>query len=540
MGNEKNVIYTDHKPLSYFMDSSLLEGIYARWNNLLCQLNVEIKWIPGSRNEIADALSRTVFENPSATDDETLLEYGSIIKRENLGETWIWKDGRGGYQGLIKKHHAMEVCQRAATVISNVSELIAAPSADSVEDYLIAMTVEDFVDENKKYADSNWFKEIYNYQRTNTSPQNLSPLEKKRFIDQARKYQIVKGELFIINRGIWKRCVPEVEVSYVLEQAHDIGGHYPASMTMKRLKDYYWPNMSKDTFDYILGCMSCPKHGAARRSQTQSPATVDAPFVMFGMDFIGPLPEANLNLEDTIKACYPQLNKFDVHFDSNEQPLSWGFSGKSKLPHMFMVVDYFSRFVWAFSCSTPDQAEAIRCLSWLFSIFGSPISIYAGIGSHFVGRSMANYLQEQNDVFIPAPSGAKGATRMVEKLNDLLEIILKKQSHKPDWHLFVNCAAYELNRRVIRHFGFSAYEILFGFQPPSSLEPSFPSLNRAQYTAEMAEFDWNKLYNVSAGKAHEDAVIYHLAKMKTRRCDALRLGDWRRRVQRERHDLGVS
>ncbi|KAI0992831.1 hypothetical protein K3495_g15353 [Podosphaera aphanis] len=261
---------------------------------------------------------------------------------------------------------------------------------------------------------------------------------------------------------------------------------------------------------------------------------------MFGMDFIGPLPEANLNLEDTIKACYPQLNKFDVQFDSNEQPLNWGYSGKSKFSHIFMVVDYFSRFVWAFSCSTPDQAEAIRCLSWLFSIFGSPISIYADIGSHFVGRSMANYLQEQNVVFIPAPSGAKRATGMVEKLNDLLEMILKKQSHKPNWPLFVNRAAYELNRRVIRHFGFSAYEILFGFQPPSSLERSFPSLNRAQYTAEMAEFDWNQLYNVSAGKAHEDAVIHHLAKMETRRCDALTLDDWRRRVQKERHDLGVS
>ncbi|KAI0996145.1 hypothetical protein K3495_g12036 [Podosphaera aphanis] len=221
----------------------------------------------------------------------------------------------------------MEVCQRAATVFSDVSKLIAAPLADSVEGHLIAMTVKDFVDENKKYADSNWFKDIYNYQITNTSLQNLSQNERKRFIDQARKFQIVKGELFIINKGIWKSCVPEVEVNCVLEQAHDNRGHYAAAFTMKRLKDCYWPNMSKDTVDYILGCMSCAKHGAARRSQTQFPARVDAPLVMFGSDFIGPLSEANLNLEDTIKACYPQLNKFYVWFDSNVQPPNWGFSG---------------------------------------------------------------------------------------------------------------------------------------------------------------------------------------------------------------------
>ncbi|RKF61916.1 putative eka-like protein, partial [Erysiphe neolycopersici] len=98
-----------------------------------------------------------------------------------------------------------------------------------------------------------------------------------------------------------------------------------------------------------------------------------------------------------------------------------------------MLVDYFSRFVWAFPCSTPDQAEAIRCLIWLFSIFGTPISIYADIGTHFTGGSMARFLQDHKVLFTPAPSGAKRATGMVEKMNDLLERILKKQSNKSEW-----------------------------------------------------------------------------------------------------------
>lgn len=65
---------------------------------------------------------------------------------------------------------------------------------------------------------------------------------------------------------------------------------------------------------------------------------------MLGMDFIGPLPETDLSLEETLRVCYPQLNKYEVNIKSGEPPPYWGFSGKGKFTHIF-VVDYFSRFV---------------------------------------------------------------------------------------------------------------------------------------------------------------------------------------------------
>jgi hypothetical protein len=41
---------------------------------------------------------------------------------------------------------------------------------------------------------------------------------------------------------------------------------------------------------------------------------------------------------------------------------------------------------------------------------------------------------------------------------------LKKISTNPhDWPLFVQEAAFELNRRVILHLGFTPYQIYFGF-----------------------------------------------------------------------------
>ncbi|KAI6249705.1 hypothetical protein HI914_02153 [Erysiphe necator] len=202
-----------------------------------------------------------------------------------------------------------EVEERAASIIFPDPEFSEIATVDAVEVHLVAMAVEDFEDENPKYT---------------------------------RSYRIYNGELYAEIRGNWKRCITEEEVSKVLEAAHDNGGHYGSAMTTKRLKDYYWPRISKDIVHYILGCMS---------------SKVDAPLVMLGMDFIGPLPETDLSLEETLRVCYPQLNKYEVNIKSGEPPPYWGFSGK------------------AFPCSTPDQAEAIRCLIWMFNIFGTPISI---------------------------------------------------------------------------------------------------------------------------------------------------------------------
>lgn len=50
-------VMTDLKPLTFFLKSSFLYGIYARWASDLIDLNIEILWILGERNIVADSLS---------------------------------------------------------------------------------------------------------------------------------------------------------------------------------------------------------------------------------------------------------------------------------------------------------------------------------------------------------------------------------------------------------------------------------------------------------------------------------------------------
>ncbi|POS82118.1 hypothetical protein EPUL_005768, partial [Erysiphe pulchra] len=392
---------------------------------------------------------------------------------------------------------------------------------------------EEIADVGKKYIVCPWFSQVYEFQRSNILPLGLDRLHKKRFIQKGRNFQIFSGELFIKIREKWKRCVPKGEVNKVLYKAHDQGGHYQVNMTLKKLKQYYWPKMSLDTRDYILGCLECGRNGTARRTQSQASPRVDEPMVLLGMDFIGPLPHTTLTLEETIRCCYPHLQYFKFELEAKKY---YGYSGKNSFTHVFMAIDYFSRFFWAFPCAAPDQAEAIRCLIWLFGLFGNPIAIYADIGSHFTGSQMAKILQSQKVLYIPAPSAAKRATGMIVKTNDLFERVMKGMASKPEWLIYVHRAAYEFNRREIRHLGYSPYEILFGYNPPSSLKLEITHMKRSKLLLELQKFDFD---NVESDEIMAEAVFHHVAKVEAIKSETLRKDDWRRLVQKEKHDLGV-
>jgi hypothetical protein len=134
----------------------------------------------------------------------------------------------------------------------------------------------------------------------------------------------------------------------VLFHAHNKGGHWQSGITMRKLRKHYWPQIAKDTVDYIAGCLACAQHGTALRSQTLTKVCVSAPMELLRIDFVGPFPE------------FPGVFKY-----------------------ILVIIDYFSRFVWAYMCKTDNQAETITLLTDLFSRYGPPVAFYADPGPHF-------------------------------------------------------------------------------------------------------------------------------------------------------------
>ncbi|KAH6725061.1 hypothetical protein BKA61DRAFT_567592 [Leptodontidium sp. MPI-SDFR-AT-0119] len=118
------------------------------------------------------------------------------------------------------------------------------------------------------------------------------------------------------------------QVADALYSAHDKGGHFAMTITLRKLRHVYWPTIVKDTSLYIAG--------------------LSTPIELLGAHFCGPfhdLPE--------------------------------------EYRYLLIVVDYFSRFIWTYPCPGADSLNVNKCLNSPFFTDGVPVGFYVDPGSHF-------------------------------------------------------------------------------------------------------------------------------------------------------------
>ena len=64
-------------------------------------LSVKLVHIPRARNQIADGLSRTIFDSKDCEPTPKTEMISNQLKEHGL--EWIWRDGKGGYEALLKR-----------------------------------------------------------------------------------------------------------------------------------------------------------------------------------------------------------------------------------------------------------------------------------------------------------------------------------------------------------------------------------------------------------------------------------------------------
>ena len=141
-----SVIHTDHKPLTHFQNSDFHDGIYARWATRLREVNVVLEHISGSRNTVADGLSRTVFTGEEKSDYLQRLKEEMSLQRDN--PKWYWKDGPGGFEDFLKQLDS-----------PNRSEVIEGGKLHGLEIHSNAIIAE----MTDRYKGSDWYRNIYRY-----------------------------------------------------------------------------------------------------------------------------------------------------------------------------------------------------------------------------------------------------------------------------------------------------------------------------------------------------------------------------------------
>ena len=411
------IVHTDHKPLTYFLKSDSHEGIYGNWADQLRRLNIEIHYIPGSRNKVADALSRTLFDEGCTETTPVVEAFGKLTQH---GPQWIWKDGKEGYEAFLRSlqnTEREEVIEHGTIQGTSVFSLVASASTKTVPSW------------NNAYLASEWFGAIYrllSYQSEDTPSAAL--------LRKAFHYRKQGNILWIYrsNSETYLPCIPEGKALSVLTEAHDQNGHWAKTGTMARLRNFcYWPGQANDVERYIEGCLACAQHGPATRSQPLHPVVVTYPFQLMGMDFIGPLKATTAG------------NKFILNLGC-----------------------YMSRFDVPFACKTANVGDVIWCLKLFFAMYRKPYAFYVDSGPHFDCEELREFLHEQGIAIDYSPSASHKSTGLIESMNKILEGVVRKLGK--EWDVGLADAGSAINSRTISYLDASPKGIVLGPLPETS------------------------------------------------------------------------
>lgn len=162
------------------------------------------------------------------------------------------------------------------------------------------------------------------------------------------------GEILLRSTRI---VIPIILRERALMAAHE--GH-PGMSTMKsRLRSkVWWPKIDQNTEMFVKQCKGCTLMGAPSAPEPMKRTELPSkPWQDIAIDFCGPLPSGH---------------------------------------NLFVIVDYYSRFVEVEVMTKIDSTKAIKALDKIFARFGFPMSITADNGRQFVSHEFQQYCNTNN------------------------------------------------------------------------------------------------------------------------------------------------
>ncbi|GFS53200.1 transposon Tf2-11 polyprotein [Trichonephila clavipes] len=231
-------VASDHQPLRWLMKLKSPTGRLARWALQLQSFNLNMEYIPGKSNVVADMLSQ-----PACHEENELCEVCTV---------------------------AIDVPSRSPKEIHDEHTHTHTQMKDK-ELVKIISCLED-LDKNVNYV--NWVERGY--------LMNQGVLFRYAPDSESEEAQLV---------------VPSRERTLNLKNHHDapMAGHYGAEGTHTRIaKNYYWTGMRKYITDYVKNCPDCIKYKASKQKPSgllQTPVPAQR-FETLAIDLFGPLPES--------------------------------------------------------------------------------------------------------------------------------------------------------------------------------------------------------------------------------------------------------
>jgi len=257
-----------------------------------------------------------------------------------------------------------------------------------------------------------------------------------------RRYVMIDGRepglFFREKNGEPASCILEKDVRKVLNDLHEGHGHFASRITLGHAHGkVYWPSRANDIGRWVASCESCQRVSKIQRAGQLRSIIQFKPMDMIGMDFVGPI---------------------------NPSYQSTGFI------YILIVVDYFSRFLWAVGVERADQTSTIKALlTEVIPVVGWLLTVYTDNGSHFTGSLIIKMWSDHGVLHFPSaisrPQSVRLSERYVQMLVGRIGLSCISQGSAACWAQEIRNAVLSINTRWIRVHGFTRAEILLGFNP---------------------------------------------------------------------------
>lgn len=427
--SSKFTILTDHKPLCKLLTGNFENKFIQRIALELGQYNCDIQYWPGAKNIVADFLSRPSLDGDNSrtqgdSSKENVISYASTGSNsqvrvntdsvpQDLGHDLVSDD-----KPTINIINSDEIDPTQIINTDHVPQpLETSPLPTSLE----------FDMKEEQHLDGDLSKLI-----SRVKAQTLSVAEKRRFL-------IKDDKLYFISNAdgeepLLRLYVPKQLKQRVLQEFHNLGHPGSRKLYMAIYPHFYWPNLYKDTVNYVLQCIPCQSINLKSiQTPVQEPLIPTAPFHQISCDGVGPYPPTLLN------------NKYIIYF----------------------VCEYSG---WVEAVPAKElTAEAVLNAFYecIFFRFGSALSIKTDNGRCFIAKAFQDSMKELGIHHIrisPYNSCANGKNERVH--GTVRSHLVKLIGENPQqWDLVLNVALGAIRFNPSDATGMSPYYLIHGKSP---------------------------------------------------------------------------
>ncbi|RXN37938.1 Retrovirus-related Pol polyprotein from transposon 412 [Labeo rohita] len=470
-------VWTDNNPLTYILTKPKLDACEQRWVSKLAPYRFNIQYIPGSRNVVADALSRQPFIHQSVGQRLISEPYGVLLREsEKVQEDTIQDAFRLSANVCNVAHVPCEAPEHSSLTCAEVSAILdvhtqwEVGTADRAIQWLTQdihqllspgpspLPVFSLSELQQRQQDDKVLSRVLFYVSRGKRPSRRErageTFEVLKTLKQWEKLKMLDGVLYRVSKDVlmgkkrWQYVVPAFLVTQVLQGIHNEAGHQGQGRTLSLARQrFFWISLERDFRAHVKCCKRCVV------SKT-------------------PEPEGRAPLESIKTSCPLELVCIDFWSAENS-------SGRSV--DVLVITDHFTKMACAFPCRDQSAKQVPKVL-WdkFFCVFGFPERIHSDQGANFESQLIRELLEvagvKKSRTTAYHPMGNGHVERFNRTLGNMIRALPPRSKQK--WPQMLQTLTFAYNCTVHESTGYAPFYLMYGRIPKLPVDVMFCSIER--------------------------------------------------------------